>query len=95
MCANPQAGRGSTQRLLAHRCRAALLGVSPLEVERLDDLLGVISLAIGDLILVEVMQGFRTVDGIIATACIGAHFPLLFSDRDVQPDVERLGLEVA
>ena len=35
-------------------------GVSTAEVERLDGLLGVTPLAIGDLILVEVMQGFRS-----------------------------------
>ncbi len=115
-------------------------GVSTPEVERLDGLLGVTPLAIGDLILVEVMQGFRTdqdvatarqlfrslallpilggsnawkaaenyrqlrrkgitvrktIDGIIATACIEANLPLLFSDRDFQPYVEHLGLEVA
>ena len=115
-------------------------GVSSPEVERLDGLLGVTPLAIGDLILVEVMQGFRnerdvatarqlfrslallpmlggsnawkaaenyrqlrsrgitvrkTIDGIIATACIEANLPLLFSDRDFQPYVEHLGLEAA
>ena len=115
-------------------------GVSTREVERLDGLLGVTPLAIGDLILVEVMQGFRneqdvatarqlfrslallpmlggstpwkaaenyrqlrrqgitvrkTIDGIIATACIEANLPLLFSDRDFQPYVEHLGLEAA
>jgi predicted nucleic acid-binding protein len=115
-------------------------GVSTPEVERLDGLLGVTPLAIGDLILVEVMQGFRsekdgatarqlfrslallpmlggrnawkaaenyralrsrgitvrkTIDGIIATACIEANLPLLFSDRDFQPYVEHLGLEPA
>ena len=115
-------------------------GVSTPEVERLDGLLGVTPLAIGDLILVEVMQGFRTdqdvatarqlfrslallpmlggsnawkaaenvrqlrrkgitvrktVEGIIATACIEANLPLLFSDRDFQPYVEHLGLELA
>ncbi len=115
-------------------------GVSTSEVERLDGLLGVTPLAIGDLILVEVMQGFRnerdvatarqlfrslallpmlggsnpwkaaenyrqlrsrgitvrkTIDGIIATACIEANLPLLFSDRDFQPYVEHLGLEAA
>jgi len=115
-------------------------GMSTPEVERLDGLLGVTPLAIGDLILVEVMQGFRTdqdvatarqlfrslallpmlggsnawkaaenyrqlrrkgitvrktIDGIIATACIEANLPLLFSDRDFQPYVEHLGLEVA
>ena len=115
-------------------------GVSTPEVERLDGGLGVTPLAIGDLILVEVMQGFRserdvatarqlfrslallpmlggsnawkaaenyrtlrrqgitvrkTIDGIIATACIEANLPLLFSDRDFQPYVEHLGLEAA
>jgi predicted nucleic acid-binding protein len=115
-------------------------GMSTPEVERLDGLLGVTPLAIGDLILVEVMQGFRTdqdvatarqlfrslallpmlggssawkaaenvrqlrrkgitvrktIDGIIATACIEANLPLLFSDRDFQPYVEHLGLELA
>jgi len=114
--------------------------VSTPEVERLDGLLGVTPLAIGDLVLVEVMQGFRTdqdvatarqlfrslallpmlggsnawkaaenvrqlrrkgitvrktIDGIIATACIEANLPLLFSDRDFQPYVEHLGLELA
>ena len=115
-------------------------GVSTPEVDRLDALLGVTPLAIGDLILVEVLQGFRnerdvatarqlfrslallpllggsnpwkaaenyrqlrrkgitvrkTIDGIIATACIEANLPLLFSDRDFQPYVEHLGLVVA
>jgi predicted nucleic acid-binding protein len=115
-------------------------GVSTPEVERLDGLLGVTPLAIGDLILVEVLQGFRserdvatarqlfrslallpmlggnnpwkaaenvrqlrrkgitvrkTIDGIIATACIEANLPLLFSDRDFQPYVDHLSLEAA
>ena len=115
-------------------------GVSTPEVDQLDALLGVTPLAIGDLILVEVLQGFRnerdvatarqlfnslallpllggsnpwkaaenyrqlrrkgitvrkTIDGIIATACIEANLPLLFSDRDFQPYVEHLGLVAA
>jgi len=115
-------------------------GFSSPEVERFDGLLGVTPIAIGDLILVEVVQGFRqekdvatarqlfrslallpmlgarnawkaaesyrelrrrgitpakTVDGIIATACIEANLPLLFSDRDFLPYVEHLGLEAA
>ncbi len=37
----------------------------------------------------------KTIDGIIATACIEANLPLLFSDRDFLPYVEHLGLEVA
>ena len=113
-------------------------GVSTPEVEHLDGLLGETPLAIGDLILVEVLQGFRhgrdvakarqlfqsltllpmlegrnawvaaenyrqlrskgitvrkTIDGIIATACIEANLPLLFSDRDLQPYVQHLGLQ--
>jgi predicted nucleic acid-binding protein len=115
-------------------------GVSTPEVERLDALFGNRMMVIGDLILVEVLQGFRndrdvatarqlframtllpmlggqnaykaaedyrtlrsrgitvrkTIDGIIATACIEANLPLLFSDRDFWPYVEHLGLEVA
>ena len=115
-------------------------GVSTPEVERLDRLLGVTPLVVGDLILVEVVQGFRherdvatagrlftslallpmlgahnawkaaenyrklrskgitvrkTIDGIIATACLEANLPLLFSDRDVLPYVNHLGLEAA
>lgn len=115
-------------------------GISTSEVERLDALLGTSPVAIGDLILVEVLQGFRhgrdvrtarelfgalplltmlgpqnaykatensrllrsrgitvrkTIDGIIATACIEAALPLLFSDRDFLPYVEHLGLEAA
>ena len=115
-------------------------GAETHEVERLDALLGVTPVAVGDLILVEVLQGFRnerdastarqlfcalplltmvgaqnaykaaenyrtlrsrgitvrkTIDGIIATACIEANVPLLFSDCDFLPYVEHLGLEVA
>ena len=113
-------------------------GRSSEQVDRLDGLLGVQPIAIGDVILVEVLQGFRseqdlatarqlfrsipvlemvgksnaykaaenyrrlrqkgitvrkTIDGIIATACIEANVPLLFSDRDFLPYVEHLGLE--
>ncbi len=115
-------------------------GLSTPEVECLDGLLGETPLAIGDVILMEVLQGFRherdmakarqlfrsltllpllagsnawkaaendrqlrskgitvrkTIDGIIATACIEANLPLLFSDRDFLPYVEHLGLESA
>jgi predicted nucleic acid-binding protein len=115
-------------------------GISTPEVERLDALLGFSPVAIGDLILVEVLQGFRrdrdvatarelfcslpllamvgaqnavkaaehvrllrsrgitvrkTIDGLIATACLEANVPLLFSDRDFQPYVEHLGLQTA
>ena len=37
----------------------------------------------------------KTIDGIIAIACIEANLPLLFSDRDFHPYAEHLGLEVA
>ena len=115
-------------------------GVSTPEVEQLDRLLGLTPLVVGDLILVEVVQGFRherdvatarrlfhsmallpmlgvhnawktaenyrklrskgitvrkTIDGIIATACMEAQLPLLFSDRDFLPYVHYLGLEAA
>ncbi|MFM7393583.1 MAG: PIN domain-containing protein, partial [Cyanobium sp.] len=101
---------------------------------------GVTPMAIGDLILAEVLQGFRhdrdvatarqlfrllpviemlgrsnatkaaenvrvlrrqgvtvrrMIDAIIATACIEANLPLLFSDRDFTPFVTHLGLEAA
>ena len=115
-------------------------GAQTSEVERLDAVLGVTPVAVGDLIVVEVLQGFRsdrdvaaarqlfrslpllamlgpqyayqaaenyralrsrgitvrkTIDGIIAIACIEANLPLLFSDRDFLPYVEYLGLEAA
>ena len=35
----------------------------------------------------------KTIDGIIATACIEANLPLLFSDRGFLPYVNHLGLE--
>jgi predicted nucleic acid-binding protein len=115
-------------------------GLSTPEVELLDGLLGATPVAIGDLTLVEVVQGFRhgkdvatarqlfrslaplpmlgarnawkaaensrelrrrgvtvrkTIDGIIATACIEANLPLLFSEPDFLPYVEHLGLEAA
>ncbi len=37
----------------------------------------------------------KRIDEIIATACIEANLPLLFSDRDSQPYVEHPGLEAA
>jgi predicted nucleic acid-binding protein len=37
----------------------------------------------------------KTIDAIIATACIEADQPLLFSDRDFNPSMEHLGLEGA
>jgi hypothetical protein len=69
-------------------------GVSTPEVERLDRLLGVTPLVVGDLILVDVVQGFRH-ERDVATACLEAKLPLLFSDRDFLPYVNHLGLEAA
>lgn len=108
--------------------------------DRLEQALGVEQVAVGDIILVEVLQGFRrdgdyrtargvltalpvldmlgasgavrsadayrslrrrgvtirkTIDVVIASYCIGADLPLLFSDRDFQPFVDHLGLQAA
>ena len=110
------------------------------EADFLDHILGKRAVAIGDLILTEVLQGFRhekdykiarslleeltllellgekmaiksadnfrklrqqgitirkTADVIIASYCIEHNLPLLFSDKDFQPFVERLGLRNA
>ena len=107
------------------------------EVTKLDLLLGIEPIAIGDLILTEVLQGFKndkdyetakkllssltifellgekmalksadnyrtlrkqgitirkTADVIIATFCIENNLPLLFSDKDFIPFVQRLNL---
>jgi len=115
-------------------------GVETPETARLDSILGAEPVAIGDLILLEVLQGFRsdtdfraasallanltiydllggrlalkaaqnyrslrargitvrkTADTIIATFSIANGIPLLFSDRDFEPFVEHLGLQVA
>lgn len=112
-------------------------GVATPQTDRLDLLLGAEHLAIGDIILTEVLQGFtqqrdfdlalerlgaltlveiggrdvaveaaanyrrlralgvtprKTIDTLIATRCILDGLPLLFSDRDFEPFVERLGL---
>lgn len=112
-------------------------GRSTLETDHLDTLLGTDVAATGDLILVEVLQGFRdesdlaiarrllskcpsfdllgsgrvepaasryrslrrdgvtvrkTIDVVIGSFCIDEGIPLLFSDRDFLPMVERLGL---
>jgi predicted nucleic acid-binding protein len=37
----------------------------------------------------------KTIDTIIATRCIESDLPLLYSDRDFDPFVERLGLRSA
>ena len=108
--------------------------------ESLDNTLGLKPVAIGDLILTEVLQGFRkdtdyraaksmfeditvfemlgkemalksadnfrllrkkgitirkTADVIIASFCIEKKLPLLYSDRDFNPFVRRLGLKAA
>ncbi|MFZ3180725.1 MAG: PIN domain nuclease [Methylocystis silviterrae] len=115
-------------------------GVASPETDRLDRLLEEELVAIGDLILTEVLQGFdrdrdfnraqkflttltivelggkeialraaknyrklrglgvtprKTIDTIIATCCIEKDLPLLYSDRDFDPFVERLGLRSA
>jgi predicted nucleic acid-binding protein len=112
-------------------------GKATRQTQLLDALLGVEPLGIGDLILTEVLQGFRadadykvakklltsldvfdllgeklaiksaenfrtlrkrgitvrkTADVIIATYCIEAKYPLLFSDKDFLPFTEHLGL---
>jgi predicted nucleic acid-binding protein len=115
-------------------------GVASPQTDRLDRLLDEELIAIGDLILAEVLQGFdrdrdfntaqkfltalttielggkeiavraaknyrklravgvtprKTIDTIIATRCIESDLPLLYSDRDFDPFVERLGLRSA
>ena len=112
-------------------------GTPTQETDFLDDALGVQSIAVGDIILAEVLQGFRsdrdfttaktalsafkqidllgfgnavkaaekfrelrksgitvrkTNDVIIASYCIDRKIPLLFSDRDFRPFVEKLNL---
>ncbi len=107
------------------------------EVEFLDNALGVHAIAIGDLVITEVLQGFRsdkdfttaksalaefeqlellgtdrsnkaaakfrelrkigitvrkTNDVIIASYCIDEKIPLLFSDKDFKPFVDKLNL---
>lgn len=112
-------------------------GTTTSEAEYLDSVLGIQSIAVGDLILAEVLQGFRsdkdfataksilaefeqldllgmnrsikaaekfrnlrksgitirkTNDVIIASYCIDEKIPLLFSDKDFNPFVEKLNL---
>jgi len=112
-------------------------GTPSAEVEFLDSALGVHAIAIGDLIMIEVLQGFRsdkdfttaksvltefeqlnllgidraikaaakfrelrkfgitirkTNDVIIASYCIDERIPLLFSDKDFRPFVDKLNL---
>lgn len=115
-------------------------GVETPASRRLDELLEVEPLVVGDVILTEVLQGFRhdrdyriakelltsltvvemlgqhlairaadnfrqlrrlgvtvrkTIDIIIATACIEKRFALLYTDRDFDPCCEHLGLRNA
>ena len=115
-------------------------GNSTAESDFLDRILGVQDIAVGDIILTEVLQGFRsdkdyktakniienfdvvemlgqeraisaaskyrslrktgttvrkTNDVIIASYCIDEKVPLLFSDNDFEPFVEKLGLLTA
>lgn len=112
-------------------------GTSTPEAEFLDNALGIQSIAVGDIVLTEVLQGFKsdkdfstaksiltefeqldllgtsrsikaadkfrtlrklgitvrkTNDVIIASYCIDEKLPLLFSDRDFNPFVEKLNL---
>lgn len=112
-------------------------GTTTSEAEYLDSALGIQAIAVGDLILAEVLQGFRTDkdfataksilaefeqlellgmnrsikaaekfrnlrktgitirktnDVIIASYCIDEKLPLLFSDKDFNPFVEKLNL---
>ena len=114
-------------------------GKISVQTEQLDQLLGNEPLAIGDLILLEVLQGFaderefnetrkmltslevvelggeeiaiqaarnfralrnlgvtvrKTIDTLIATRCIESGYQLLHNDRDFQPFVKHLGLQV-
>ena len=115
-------------------------GASTVQTERLDALLGSEPLAVGDLVLTEVLQGFnserdfnqarklltslevvgiggreiaiqaarhfrtlrllgvtvrKTIDMLIATFCIENNYALLYSDRDFDLFVERLGMRSA
>lgn len=112
-------------------------GIDSRETDFLDRALGEVPISIGDLMLTEVLQGFRTraemlrarrlllelsvveiagkdralqaaahyrtlrdsgitvpktIDTLIATFCIQQRVPLLYSDRNFEPFVERLGL---
>jgi len=115
-------------------------GTLTVQTERLDALLGSEPLAVGDLVLTEVLQGFnserdfnqarklltslevveiggreiaiqaarhfrtlrlfgvmvrKTINTLIATFCIEKNYALLYSDRDFEPFVERLGMRSA
>jgi len=75
------------------------------EASRLMTSLPIVDLA-GTEVALRAAQNFRllrsfgvtprkTIDTIIATCCIARNLPLLFSDRDFIPFVERLGLRSA
>ena len=113
-------------------------GTETPQSNRLDQLLGIEPVGLGDLILTEVLQGFsqdkdyrlarelfseltvfemlgvnraiqaadtfrklrksgitirKTADIIIGTYCIDQNMPLLYSDRDFDPMVSKLGLQ--
>ncbi len=115
-------------------------GTLTVQTERLDALLGSEPLAVGDLVLTEVLQGFnserdfnqarkllislevvemggreiaiqaaghfrtlrlfgvtvrKTIGTLIATFCIEKNYALLYSNRDFEPFVERLGMRSA
>lgn len=72
------------------------------ETEKLDSLLGNEALAIGDLILAEVLQGFsserefnQAVKLLTSLTVIESGYDLLHSDRDFDPFAEHLRLRVA
>jgi predicted nucleic acid-binding protein len=114
-------------------------GTSTTQTEALDRLLGSEEIAVGDLVLTEVLQGItdekafhaaltaltsltvvnlggrtiavkaarnfrqlralgvtirKTIDSVIATRCIESGYLLLHADRDFDPFVEHLGLQV-
>jgi predicted nucleic acid-binding protein len=73
-------------------------GVATAESDYLSSILGSEPVAIGDLILTEVLQGFRSDrDHRTARSLLGSLtvFELLNPDRDFDPMVEHLGLRSA
>ena len=79
-----------------------LRGTATPQTDKLDALLGVKPLAIGDLIMTEVLRGCpserefttvrKTIDTMIATRCIVDGLELLHSDHDFEPFERHLGL---
>lgn len=80
--------------------------VSPPELERLDGARGMTPLAIGDLIPVEVIQGFRNEQDVATARQLSRQLRRkgitprktvdgIIADRNFQPYVNHLGLEAA